>query len=827
MSRAESFLDQLEHDRGLWFLIYFAVVVAYLLLNQGGSIDLDRFPIWAFRAFAFGGLIVFTILDSKRIRDAISHVNLLGVLPIALLVMLVVSNVVSIRPFETVEETMNILSYAILALLCYTYIDNLSRLRQFIEIILVLGFLIAIHGLFIFYGALWSDKGTTPLSSLFYWHNPCAGFLLLIWPVMLAQFYSFRRGWQTFLILYLFYFTFTAFGLTLSRGGWIAGFVPFLFIPFFLSRKKLMVSWRPIILVVLYFFSAMPFIMKYRGRFLQPIVDRWNQLRLDDYSVVGRFEFWDIGWRVFLKHPIFGIGFNTFGYYYVHYQTNPQYYTKDPHNIYLQFLLEGGIFGGAVIISILLIVAKLIYRSLTAGPGKMLTVYRIGLLGGIVASLLHNGIDFDWTFPVIPLLLVCQIAVVQRTFIYPKGEQELPITHWEPESEAVVPESSGAKKTGRRGIFLKSPAIWLTLSAILFTANILGYVSMLLYEKGQDLIDNQGALASQQAESQMGQLQREAVRGATQEIPSIEQLHAEARSGIIMEAVKLWKESLYFNPWNWYPLKELVAAHFYWAHDAIDAELDIDLDRVLVPGLDYSERLLRVTPYRPASYYYVGQLRIIAGRYRDDPALAEMGLQNMLHSIELDPINIPQYYLGIAQYYYETGDNDKALEYLLELVRIFVPKNDDGSVDFGALRGKSLARHDWVDITETCREAWRLMAEIYYGRGEMDKALEALYNGFNTPLGGGEALERYQNLKLLQLPFEIRISEIAAEQGDWTTVFIRARDAIDTMNKNDMLGTSESRHIYDLFYLAQAHLDESEEEQGTGNNGVTENSDGR
>ncbi len=119
---------------------------------------------------------------------------------------------------------MNILAYASLAFLCYVYIDSLRRLRQFVEIAFVAGFVIAAIGLYIFYGALWSRGETTPLSSLFYWHNPCAGFLLLVWPTMLALYYALRRGWHTFLILYIFYFTFTAFGLTLSRGGWLSGF---------------------------------------------------------------------------------------------------------------------------------------------------------------------------------------------------------------------------------------------------------------------------------------------------------------------------------------------------------------------------------------------------------------------------------------------------------------------------------------------------------------------------------------------------------------------------------------------------------------------------
>jgi len=219
-----------------------------------------------------------------------------------------------------------------------------------------------------------------------------------------------------------------------------------------------------------------------------------------------------------------------------------------------------------------------------------------------------------------------------------------------------------------------------------------------------------------------------------------------------------------------------------------------------------------VTPHRPASYYYVGQLEIVAGRLRGDEELEQRGLEKILHSIELDPLNIPKYYLGIAQYYHEEGDYDEALEYIAIMEDKFVPRYDSGDIDFGALKGKSLARQDWIDITETMRQAWWLKADILDQRGQKDEALQALYNGFNTPLGGGEMAERFLDFGMLQLPFLIRIAEISAELEDWVTVDIRARQAIGIIEDHEMQGTSESRKAYDLFYRAQPHIREMQQE---------------
>jgi len=856
INRYEEFLEDLKHDRSLWFVIFFGIVLAYLLLNQGGSVDLFRSPQYAFRAFAFGGLVLFSIIDHARIRAGLTLINFRGILPVSLILLIATSIIITIRPIETIEEAMNIGAYGSMAFLCYTYINSLKRLRQLIEVILAAGFLIAFHGLFIFYGALWGRGETTPLASLFYWHNPCAGFLLLIWPVMLAQFYSLRKGLQTFLILYIFYFTFTAFGLTLSRGGWLSGLIPFLLIPFILSRKRVMVNWRPLALVGLYFLSVIPFILKYRGRFFQPIIDRWNQMRPDDYSVVGRLEFWDIAWRVFVKHPWIGIGFNTFGYYYVHFQTDPQYYTKDPHSLYLRFLVEGGFIGAIFIIAILFVVLRLILKTLKVAPGKMLTVYRIGLLGGIVGELAHMGLDFDWTFPVIPMLLVCQIALVARTFSYPEADRELPVDQWEPEDTGPPPDTTG-DDSPRPGWFLKRVFVWQSVAFILFLVNTMGFVSMSIYEKGKELVDNQAMLAFNKAQEQMSQAEREMVRSRTQELPDFGMLRGQAQSEIVQEGMRYWQLSLNYNPWNWYPLKDLLTAHYYGALDLYQNGADLDLERIVTPGLEYGNRLLNVTPFRPASYFFMGQMEILAGRLKNDDALKEQGFEKLLHSIELDPVNIPSYYFSIAQYYYDDLDNPaEALNYLDTIERIFVPRHDNGDIDFSGLKGKSGARLDWQYITKTLRDSWQHKAWILIEQERYEEALVSLYNGYNTPPGTGEVeqakreiqpdqmvLDRiirdvapeiaeldedseeyldarnriedeivvYQTdifYRRLQLPFLLKISQVYRQLGDWENMYLRVSQAINIVEDLHLSGSPESVEAYNLYYEARGHMRE-------------------
>lgn len=278
--------------------------------------------------------------------------------------------------------------------------------------------------------------------------------------------------------------------------------------------------------------------------------------------------------------------------------------------------------------------------------------------------------------------------------------------------------------------------------------------------------------------------------------------------GILREGMELWRQSLKYNPWNWYPLKDLVSAYLEAATEFNDSGRKDEASQVVTSAQDYANRLLKVTPYRPATYYYTGQLEILAGKMKNDQSLKDHGLQKLLFSIQLDPINIPSYYLTIAQYYYDEGQKDEAMNYLAQLETTFVPTLD-GAVDFGALRGKSLARQDWVDITETVRQAWQLKATILLDEGKTDDALVALYNGLNTPLGGGEMIESHYDLGQLQLPFLIKIADIKSQQGDWLEARNRAQQAVDILTKRDELGTADSRHIYEILYAAKSHLAES------------------
>jgi hypothetical protein len=70
---------------------------------------------------------------------------------------------------------------------------------------------------------------------------------------------------------------------------------------------------------------------------------------LPSASLNFRWRYWVAAWRMFLDHPMLGVGWNNFGPHYLHYRL-PAAAEEilDPHNFLLRFLTEAGIIGAGL-----------------------------------------------------------------------------------------------------------------------------------------------------------------------------------------------------------------------------------------------------------------------------------------------------------------------------------------------------------------------------------------------------------------------------------------------------------------------------------------------
>jgi putative inorganic carbon (HCO3(-)) transporter len=103
-------------------------------------------------------------------------------------------------------------------------------------------------------------------------------------------------------------------------------------------------------------------------------------------SLGSRLEIWQTTWEVFKTYPITGIGPGTFSDYFPPY---PDWGVPQPHNIYLAFLIQTGIFGFIGFIWLLIWFFKTGLRSLVTDYWLPITI----LMSAMIYVLGHGLID--------------------------------------------------------------------------------------------------------------------------------------------------------------------------------------------------------------------------------------------------------------------------------------------------------------------------------------------------------------------------------------------------------------------------------------------------
>lgn len=128
-----------------------------------------------------------------------------------------------------------------------------------------------------------------------------------------------------------------------------------------------------------------------------------------DESTESRFEFWQIAWDNFARHPIVGTGYHSFH----HHEINP--HSKDTHNLYMRALTEGGVLGATFLLGLLFAILRTARRELARAPaGSLHYGLALGLLGAWVALACGNLFGDRFTyFPMIAYFWAYTALVVK------------------------------------------------------------------------------------------------------------------------------------------------------------------------------------------------------------------------------------------------------------------------------------------------------------------------------------------------------------------------------------------------------------------------------
>lgn len=310
--------------------------------------------------------------------------------------------------------------------------DTAGLAPVILQTVLLLGSLIAVHGLLDYFQA----NATQPLRGVFAWHNPAGGYFVLLLPIALSRALGERVPKVALIYGAIALLLGIALLATNSRGAWLTGLIGVTYLVARLGWSRLALPWRlgalgaAVVLAIL-----LPFIV---GGPLTPIRDRIISLTATrDFSVEGRGAFYQTAWRLFVEGPsavpesramaVLGTGFSTYRFLSPLKQTDPRYYSSDPHSFFFQWLVELGIVGlagccllwgwwGWVQWGTPLLRMPSPGAAPAAPPlwaGQPLDLH--GITAGLLAGWLHWLIDFDATYMLIVWTAITLMAIVVAT----------------------------------------------------------------------------------------------------------------------------------------------------------------------------------------------------------------------------------------------------------------------------------------------------------------------------------------------------------------------------------------------------------------------------
>jgi len=186
---------------------------------------------------------------------------------------------------------------------------------------------------------------------------------------------------------------FAALLLTMTRGAWIAVFAGLFTVCVLLRSRVLAVATVLAVVVMLLYTHAYK---NDQGRTLA--VDTFATEQADR-NVATRLVLWDMSWKMFLDHPLLGVGMGD-------YSTEAERRlaerhvrtTVDSHNIYLQLLATRGLLGFIPFVAYVVVLVMSLWKlSRRAAGGSLARHYAIGALGAtaavLVGALTENNLD--------------------------------------------------------------------------------------------------------------------------------------------------------------------------------------------------------------------------------------------------------------------------------------------------------------------------------------------------------------------------------------------------------------------------------------------------
>jgi probable O-glycosylation ligase (exosortase A-associated) len=221
--------------------------------------------------------------------------------------------------------------------------------------------------------------------------------------------FYYKKAARLVCILLLLIFVFAIIG-SFSRGGFV-GLICLLFY-FILSSKRKILSFGVLILITLAMFLFAPASYWQEARSIQDI---------EQGTAHERIRYWEAGIRMFIDHPVIGVGANNSG---VHLPMYIKGGNRDPntewgralHGSFPQILADLGVAGSFFYFAMMVIAFKLLYRiknQKTGEGGNNFYLYMINaiigsLIGYFVCSIFLSTVYYPYLWTIYIFVIILQ-----------------------------------------------------------------------------------------------------------------------------------------------------------------------------------------------------------------------------------------------------------------------------------------------------------------------------------------------------------------------------------------------------------------------------------
>ncbi len=410
-----------------------------------------------------GGLI-FLLFKEKK--DLLLKYPLWGI-SIFWIAVLTLSFAFSVARLASLEELMRNVMYISLPMIIYSWCDTKNRIKLLSYTVLFAGTIVSLIGIISFLinysQTLIFEPAYAPLSR----SNDLGAFMLLTFSLALANFlYEEESPLEKAFYALVSILSFITIVLTFSRGIWLSCLISLILI-FILGRKILRKNLIYIGIVAI--LCIIPVIMNW-----EDIVHRFFSLQnifsTAENSIEWRKSLLRGSFRIFLDHPVIGTGLNTFPFVYSLYQERAGYFSINPHNYYLQLLTETGVVGFTTFIVLALSILYMSFKAFNNSE-KIFKGIALGLLVGIISSLIHISVDIDWSVAAIPIMFWTHVGLLISIY-----------------------SSVGFKETrfsefNDRFNYIKRPVL-VAISVFIIFVPTMNYLSLYMYTKGAYELEN-------------------------------------------------------------------------------------------------------------------------------------------------------------------------------------------------------------------------------------------------------------------------------------------------------------------------------------------------